>query len=312
MSDQNRETIFYNEDEYGEVRYLDLLMIIGTPLFVLAYYIIDWWREIVSLNMEYIFSTADIIAVYIFCVLMPFILYWIKLIIRIIRYFWVSYDVVDVRIYTTYFRINFSIFGFLSSFLVLALNTPFSTWYIPITSLVIVIGANLFFGKKLYENIQKEEIKKAEMNESEKKMELTYSQGFIIIAFLVGLIFYYGTPELKESVDGVSSLISNDISLSIIFWISVALSPLWFLTSWLSTAIYNWLLNREDKLKWILSLILFFGLIYFITKIIIFNLPMFIDEPYPTFVSMGISLLSGVIKAKYKVVYDFIKRKRGK
>lgn len=304
-----------NEEDYWTPSWNDLpkiLVIILTIGFIILYFNNLSFKEWVIKNIAYIHNNYDVMIFFYLVFVIPYLLFWISLITKFIKYLWISYNYLSVIIFMRKIRINISIFGFLSVFLAFSLNKNLlENWWIMIISFIALIIINYFLIKKnYYDQIVIEEAKKISIPKNERKIELTPTQSIIMIfAFLIPFL-YFSIPQLQESVQGIGILLKQDMLSLILLIISLMFSFLWFFVAFISEAIRKFFESHKEKFIFYGQMLIVIMVLYVISKIIIFNLPTLLPDPYPSVLSMIISTSTGILSRYSKEIIGFIKSRK--
>lgn len=282
----------------------DIIMIMFTPLLWLTYQFIAGFREWVDFNLIHIFEHIDLMVLLIGLIIVPFCLYWFILIIRIVRFFWRSFEAYKIRVYFRIFRINFSLFGIVAMTIASISWMPFLSWNAMLAGIGALVVINLFF--ITYEPVWKEEARPEAMDET----NFTVLQPILLFVTLVVMILYWGNTPLTPLLTAWWAFVSQDIFFIIVFWTTITFTMLWFVISFFSICIYSLIHRKKDSMGYWIKVLLIIVYIYFFAKLVVLNLPFLIPEEYVSLTSMGISLSGTVVSRKSKSIVDFIRKRK--
>lgn len=287
------------------------IFILISAFLTTAFYQIDIINEFVLSNREYIQSNLDLEILYWIVIIIPYYSIWIIIVIRIIKAFWRSYEFVKIRILIRKFRINFSIFGYLALIIFTFFNQAFFTFYTIGIPLIILFLLNIFFID--YSEVEELETKYSRENPNSRKIkntEITYFQIISLIILGFCSIFYFGNIELFNLINSFFDRLNSDIAMCIVFWTTLACSIFWFACSFLIDAIITLFNLIKENLLSFFKILFILLLFYFLAKIIMFNLSNYLDEPYPTFISMGVSIVGILFQRNSTKIMTWFKNRR--
>jgi len=246
---------------------------------------------------------------YLVCVI-PYILFWISIIAKAIKFLWISYDAFEVLTLFKKVRMNFSIFGFLSVFLGLSLGYSLTEnlWILGISGVILLIINLILIKKDYYDKMIVEELKKFENPSEKKEITLTPLQGITLILVILLPFLYFSFPSFQQGVTGMGKDLKADILSSVLLILSVIFSFLWFLLAFIYSFIENFYQKHKQKLVFYGQLLFIIMFLYITSKIIIFNIPSVVPDPYPSVISMVISTSTGLISRYTKEIMGFFSK----
>lgn len=310
---ESTEDIEIDDEEIELYWEVSIYLVLGTFfsfIFWVFYIANRSFRSFLFMNLDYIHTTIELAILFWFFIAIPYFLFMIKLFWTLIKKLWHSYSASEIRLYLTMLRLNFTRFGFLTIIISMLFNIEYSN---PI-NIGIGIGVLVFlnlFGIIDYTELKETERKKTESERRFKTLpEFNTIQGIGLIFIIIIIAFYSGSPEVKQFIDAQFEIILNDETMSIIALLTFLLSFLWFLVEGSIVVllfVYEWISKKFDDSFKIIGFIL---IIYFLTKVFIFNVDQYAPPTYSTWISIGSSLFGGLITKYSKNIMDFIAKRR--
>jgi len=296
-----------SEIEVYKVPISDYLMITGTIVCIIFYSTIPGFQSWVLLNFDYITRTLDVGFVFVLVAIIPFVVYYLRLIFRILRHFWTAYSFLKFRINLTILRFNIIYFGVASMLIASIFRIPILSWITLLCAFVLVILLNYFFIS--YEDIRKDQIYFEKQRLAGEKEDIlihpiiVYGLGPTLI--IVIPIYFLGDGTLKAFFDAIwLNYIAIDFGFPFVFWLTISLSVLWWFIAYLIVIFSNVYQKYQNKILKYSKFLIFLLALYLIVKLFIFNFTWNMQEPYESLTSLGITGGSGLVLkfAKSKIL----------
>lgn len=280
-----------------------LMWVVLITFSILYYFIRPIWDGFylyMKYVYEYITLNIDLLILFYGLIVLPLIGYFIWCICAIIRTIWVSYTPLKIRIYFVFAKHVICVFSVILLIIKLLSRAVITTqiwWLIVAGCLTIMVF--IFF-------IDFSDVAEGDFRTTAWDLIRNL---ITAIAFAVVLSLYYLSP-LNSNIDGLITTINGDIAFAVFFW---ALILLEFIGPIL-LAFARWVAYKleayREKLVWWAKIAVFILWLYFIAKMAIFMIASYVEEPYPTFLSMGISIGSGLLTRNANRILAWTARKK--
>lgn len=289
-------------------------LFILSVIFWIFYFLNDGCHIAINDLVIFIHQTPDLLLIFYGFVVIPYIIFLIKLISIPIRFFWLSYSTIELRLAFLVFRIYLSVFSlFIVIFaFILSRRVDALVMGLSILCLITVIALNY---KKDFLNIAEKKDKEREkltQPEFSSAQEFTTTQMLMVFIFAIIFAISISNDSIKGFFSEKWEFMKGDIVLMIFFWIAVVLMGLWFVIELFVKFVVYVIHKLVEKFKttiWILIIII---IIYFISKVIIFFVDRsMIDQPAIS-ISTIIAIVSTMLRSSALKIYNFIKEKRSK
>jgi hypothetical protein len=296
------------DNQFYQIKISDYIIITSTIVGIILYNTIPIINKFILLNWKYIISAFDISVIFFFIATLPFFSYYIILVFRIIHKFWVSYSFLELRIKLSICRVQIAYLGFIIMSIALIFSFHILSWPTLLIGIIILIILDYFFGKRMIEDISQAQIYFEKLRNAGKK-EKNYVHPLLLILvpivplFLV--MYYLGDPIIKITFDSFwEARISSDLGFTTIFIITMLISVCWSIVSFLIMLILGFYeKHRVDIIRYGKFLV-FLGILYVVTKLIIFNFTANLQEPYITLTSLAATGGAGLVMrfAKKRII----------
>lgn len=282
-------------DEYINIKKRDFWICFLLSLFALAYfypdiirffasesspYYNDSFRIIIDHNLNYIYSTIDVLILFVVCIIIPLVSYIAYIIVSLVRWVWDNITNEIVKEYFYRFRVNFIIFSVILSIICLATGESFFNLLGVILGVVGLVLFNLFTTR-------------IEIEKKAVKTDTTLLVAIIITGVL--LVFGYQIEPVRESLTEAYNIVQNDIWFSLFLSLTIMFSIAWPILTRISMIFVHGIIKYRERLNIIVKGLILIVFIYFFAKVAIFNINAYAPEPYPTFMSAMISIITSLL-----------------